>query len=466
MPLKIRISFFSETLVFLLALVALNLIAFPDFPAYIQIQPHPYLAIVLLMASLYGSKEGIAAAFFSSAFLIIHLLLVRIPLSIGEIIKNPVLFFLGGLILGEVREVTKRKIESLEGDYHELQDKVSHLEMQYRALEMVKKELEGRIIGQTASVVSLYEATKALESLDPKKIYNSLLEITAKFIGVEQASFYLVVGEKLSLVAAYGWADSHPLPEIKMGEGVIGFVAQEGRQVTLKDLEKDPFLSQLKKDEIIPSFLVAPVKVGTRVVGVINVEKIPFIKLTPNAVRIFSMISDLASPALENALTYKEAKAADIRDDLTGLFNHRYFLHRYEEEFKRTVRYNLFFTLILMEIESQIEGEELEVFLPRAAEIIRKDLRTIDLTCRNEKENRLILLLPLTDAHGAMIVSERLKGKLEAFQLFAYFGISSFTPAIKDMETILDLARKAVEEAKEEERGAIKFLAQEGKVPL
>jgi diguanylate cyclase (GGDEF)-like protein len=60
----------------------------------------------------------------------------------------------------------------------------------------------------------------------------------------------------------------------------------------------------------------------------------------------------MASTILENIINQEELKAMLIRDELTGLFNMRFFMSRLSEEFERAKRYNIPLSLCIFDIDN------------------------------------------------------------------------------------------------------------------
>lgn len=472
--MKFRKNCILETSIFLMTMVAFNVTLFSYIPAYQSISPHPYLVMVVLMASLYGIREGLVACFFSIPTFILQLMIMD-EKSFVSIFASPVnlkifiLLFTTAVVLGEIKEIYNRKEEELSSSLKEARDKLDKLKLKYETVKTAKDELETRIIGQSTSIISLYEATKALESLEIDKIYRALLNLIVKFIGAEKCSLYLVneTEQKLINVATFGWKEAEKArrAQINMDKGILGLVVKNRKPLTIRDIQEDSKLRKIasKNDGWPSTILCTPLKVDGKTMGAVNIEEIPLVKLTASTVRTLSMLVDLASPAIENAFIHQQAKERDIYNPVTNLIKYSYFLRRGEEELRRTIRYNLIFSLLVFEIVSFAEllggysKEDKTTVLKTIAKMTTSNVRCVDILSRQEQETRFILLLPLTNPQRGLVVAKRLNDKLAAapinlkkgkVKITATFGLSGYHSGIKDIEWVINKAVQALEDAK------------------
>jgi diguanylate cyclase (GGDEF)-like protein len=105
-------------------------------------------------------------------------------------------------------------------------------------------------------------------------------------------------------------------------------------------------------------------------------------------------------------------------DDLTQLYNRRYFFERFNQEVERSKRYQRPLSCIIMDIDffkhvndsfGHLAGDQV---LINIAQIVRMNCRQSDLPGRYGGEE-LIVLLPETEAVGAMIIADRIREMIE-----------------------------------------------------
>ncbi|RKX88354.1 MAG: hypothetical protein DRP70_06720 [Spirochaetes bacterium] len=108
-----------------------------------------------------------------------------------------------------------------------------------------------------------------------------------------------------------------------------------------------------------------------------------------------------------------------FRDELTGLFNRRYFDQKLQEEVNRCGRYGRNLSLILGDIDhfksynDEFGHQKGDEVLQSVSEMIRSSCRNSDTAARYGGEE-LVVILPETDAEGAFLVAEKARKLIEA----------------------------------------------------
>ncbi len=126
----------------------------------------------------------------------------------------------------------------------------------------------------------------------------------------------------------------------------------------------------------------------------------------------------------ERERIYKELS---ITDSLTGLHNSRHFYDQLEQAIESTLRYGHGFTVCFFDLDNfkhlndnygHLMGDRvLETF----GSIIKSSLRSLDSGYRYGGEE-FAILLPSTDLEGAVIVAERIRENLAAYQFILECG--------------------------------------------
>lgn len=185
----------------------------------------------------------------------------------------------------------------------------------------------------------------------------------------------------------------------------------------------------------------------------------------------------------EKALRESEGKYREqsITDDLTRLYNSRYFYIKLKEEIDRVTRYRHHLSLVLLDVDDfkhyndtygHLEGDEV---LTKLGKIIRESLRQIDSAYRFGGEE-FTVILPETDANEAINVAERIRKGFEA-KIFVprpnekahktiSIGISQYKPE-EEMSSFIKRADNAMYTAKRQGKNRIHFdgFADEKKIP-
>jgi signal transduction histidine kinase/CheY-like chemotaxis protein len=120
----------------------------------------------------------------------------------------------------------------------------------------------------------------------------SVLQSTMRAVHANIGSIMLVDQQRqtLRIAASRGLSDQvHDEAEVRLGEGVAGKVAQFGDAVIVDDIEKDARFAKVNDPKYgTGSFICMPVRVGDRVIGVINLAKNEDASTSPPTPRPFS----------------------------------------------------------------------------------------------------------------------------------------------------------------------------------
>jgi len=105
-------------------------------------------------------------------------------------------------------------------------------------------------------------------------------------------------------------------PDIKMGQGIAGKVAEEGRPATIFDVRKDKqYINRdIARKENLCSLLCVPLSVKGRIIGVLNSYTSTPHKFSRNEINILKSIANQAAIVIENFRLVVESKV--IKEEL------------------------------------------------------------------------------------------------------------------------------------------------------
>lgn len=112
-----------------------------------------------------------------------------------------------------------------------------------------------------------------------------------------------------------------------------------------------------------------------------------------------------------------EIERLAITDDLTGLYNRRYFYTRMNEELNRAQRYKTSISCIMLDIDyfkhindkyGHVTGDAV---LAETSQVLKSVCRTSDIFARYGGEE-FVVLLPETDSNAAMMAAEKLRSTI------------------------------------------------------
>ena len=161
-----------ETCVGLGFLVVVNLLWFPDDPGFLNVSPHPFLFLTILIASRYGTFDGFVCAVLSSMVYIAYLYaghdLSMVVAAFEWSSLIPVyLFLILGVLLGEIRDMGSREVRKAKAELADANERLGHLRTDHDALSQVKDELQQHIMSAEDPLAQFYESARRLSTLRP-----------------------------------------------------------------------------------------------------------------------------------------------------------------------------------------------------------------------------------------------------------------------------------------------------------
>jgi two-component system cell cycle response regulator len=274
-------------------------------------------------------------------------------------------------------------------------------------------------------------------SLDIDHVLFTIVSELAGVVQSDRASLIKIVDHQSGYVVATQddpdlrnfRIDLDHYPEIQKAAG-------EQRVVSIEDSHEDPLLAAVV--EQLPtrkSILIVPLQVMQEELGNYVLQSSrqhrPY---TENEIKFAQVEASAAANGLANAALYEQVESDNQRltrlantDDLTGLYNHRHFYQRLEEEYKRAERYGSDLSLILMDLDhfKQINDtyghQQGDAVLRELATVLHRTTRETDLLARYGGEE-FAVLLPETHLAGAFQQAERLRRQIKAHYFEALQG--------------------------------------------
>lgn len=316
-----------------------------------------------------------------------------------------------------------------------------------------------------------------ISSLELKTVLNIIMEKTCELVQSEAWSLLLVDENTQELhcsVAVGEHSEDLRQFKLKLGEGVAGWVAREGKPVVVHDVNEDPrFFNEmdLTLGFQTRSILCVPLETRGKVLGVLEViNKKGEGGFTDGDLSLVTKLAGFAAVAIENARLYHQAKILTLTDELTHLYNSRFFNQFLESEVKRCRRYDSNVSLIFLDLDffknvndqhGHLMGSKL---LKEAADVLRSGLRDVDIVARYGGDEFLVIL-PETKIEEAARVAKRTRERFEekvflvdeglSVRVTASFGVSSFPEFSSSKEELIQLADQAMYRVKNDNRNGV-----------
>lgn len=372
--------------------------------------------------------------------------------------------------------------------YSENEIKISQQAAQQIALAVLKAKLLEEAEKRATEAETLRHASAAVATtLEQDVAIEKILEELNRVVPYDSASVLLVQNGEMEIVGARGFKESKKILGLRfpITENSPNNVVYETKEPYILEDAPETY-SQFRKHphNHIRGWMGIPLLIRDRLIGMLALDSTQKSRFNINHARLASAFADQVAIALENARLFEETRHLATIDSLTGLLNRRHFMELTRHEFQQASRYKKHLSIMMLDIDhfkkindtyGHLIGDQV---LQKIASVCKDNLRSADLSGRFGGEE-FVFLLPETSLHRpddasietkdldplpAQIVAERLRemvantfimtemGKLS---VTVSLGIAEYTPSISDIEKVIDLADRALLQAKSQGRNRV-----------
>jgi diguanylate cyclase (GGDEF)-like protein len=336
----------------------------------------------------------------------------------------------------------------------------------------VQEDLNNRL----NELLSIRKASLHLTmNLSLDAVLEAILESALELVSADDTHVFLYEHGSLSFAAAL--FDGHQQKDPFMHprpQGITYQVAREGKLIVVDDTLSDP----LFEDRVWEGSIISlPLKIGSKVLGVMNVALKRAHVFSENEIRALEFLGDQAAIAIQNAKLYEQAQQeiADRKkaekaikhlanhDALTGLPNRRLFNERILLEIARAQRNDQKICVMLFDLDhlkavNDSYGHNVgDTLLQAVAQRLLGLLRKSDTVARMGGDEFLLILPEMQLQQDAIPTAERILSALSTtFSLEGYevnittsIGVVFFPDDGDTPEALIKKADIAMYKAKE-----------------
>jgi two-component system, cell cycle response regulator len=225
----------------------------------------------------------------------------------------------------------------------------------------------------------------------------------------------------------WGFGPVHPV----VGSGP-GAVLQTGQPVLEQDLlHHHRFIEDLRLlEEGVRSYVLMPLNARGRIIGVLALGSAPEGSFDLGAVDRLRPLADAAGLALDNVRLLHKTRELSITDEVTPLYNFRFFHQILERELKMVDRYHSTLSLIFLDLDrfkpindqhGHLRGSRV---LREVGFLLRAAVRETDYPVRYGGDE-FVVILPQTDGLAATRLGEKLRQLIEDHTFLQEEGIDA-----------------------------------------
>lgn len=253
----------------------------------------------------------------------------------------------------------------------------------------------------------------------------------------------------------------------RIGEGIAGWVARHKKPLLIPDCSQDErFVAIPNQKRPMISMICVPLIIKKRVIGTVSLTtRIDGHLFTESELELAVLLSAHISLALENNRLYE----ISVSDGLTNLYNRRYLEQRLAKEISYARRFRKPLTVLMTDVDffkklNDTYGHQAgDEALRQVSETLTAGLRDYDVVARYGGEEFAVVLLSTPRGRGAS-TAERLRQMVEdldirfrghRIKVTISLGVASFPEDSDDADVLVDLADKALYEAKRRGRNQV-----------
>ena len=251
-------------------------------------------------------------------------------------------------------------------------------------------------------------------SLDLPDVLDAVVTEAVRLIeNARDVNIFLYKNNRLSFGAALDSDGTRNKPWSKpRSNGLTYTVARNAEVIIVEDMQNHPLFTTAPKDWV-GSIIGIPLKVGSNVVGVMNLSRSTVGGFSSSELRLLGLLSDQAAVAISNASLHQMISHQAYSDTLTGLPNRRALDERLEEEVQAARRNNYSFAVIMMDLDGfkdvndtygHATGDDV---LRLVFNQMARGVRNTDFLARYGGDE-LTLILSQSDMSSAQIVAEKI----------------------------------------------------------
>ncbi len=378
-----------------------------------------------------------------------------------------VAYYLGNIMQAEARRASM-KIEEINKNKNVLNESLSS-----------HKGVQDALKRKLRRFFYLKELMNKLSAqLNSEEVSKAAVDSAFTVIGKADSCYLYLVDTKKQELALTAARQRRPDTKIKDKNGDIFdiWTFKQRQPLIIKDLRKDYRFDTARAPDAAGggkgtnSLIAAPLVIEGKTVGLIRLNNSRSNSYLQDDLRLLDIISNITSVSLHNAFLYNRTSQLAITDSLTGVYVHKFFKERLNEEITGSLRANMSVCVLLLDIDffkayNDTYGHTAgDIVLKKTANILTQNVQDAgDVVARYGGEEFSIILVNKSK-QDALLAAEGIRKavELETFLLrreqtrvTISIGCAACPEDSKISEDLIKLADDALYKAKKSGRNCV-----------
>lgn len=286
--------------------------------------------------------------------------------------------------------------------------------------ERKEKEEQARMLFDTGMLLSSKKSLQ--ETL--KAVLKNAMKLTRMPSG--SLVLYDEKSETFNLVVSFGFSKQFSSVSSwrLRPRGVTSRIVLSKKPLVVENTKKEKdFDNPVMLKEGIASLIATPLVLDEKIIGIIYADDFKERKFSSRDIDIMRIYAEQAAIAIVKAKLLENQKELATTDELTGIYNYRYFRERLSEETRRAERYEYALSLIMFDIDffknyNDMYGHRKgDAVLKKIASVVAENIRKTDIFARYGGEE-FVIVLPETSRRKALTIAERSRKMIEKTKFF------------------------------------------------
>jgi diguanylate cyclase (GGDEF)-like protein/putative nucleotidyltransferase with HDIG domain len=329
------------------------------------------------------------------------------------------------------------------------------MEKEYSRERLREQDQETTLLNRLTTIIT--------SSVSIQMIFEGFAQELKKVADIDWATIALIDGNELCFMVLSSTIGSawQPGERIPLEGTATELTCRERQTVYESDLKRHHVFwtweSHLQQG--IRSVVYLPLSVTDRTIGSLILASRKPNAYSRRQIKLLEKVALQIAAPIENAQLYARLEQKSRIDELTGLFNRRYFEERLKEELSRHSRYGDVFSIFMIDLDNfkaynDVYGHPAgDILLGQIGKIIRNSVRNVDQAFRYGGDE-FVVILPQTARDAAYVVAERVRRQIaeemekRAIAVTCSIGLASYPADGMLSGELVDVADVALYHAK------------------